>query len=625
MMSPMDATRTPDPILAELSALRRFDGSPAEFWPRYTQVLARLAGAQRLVLLLASDESSARLRRLADWTGETPLGSLSTPFQNAVPTLASACASAPCAETVLGVGVSPDTAHRAVAVRLPLPGSADRLVAVGLLTESTPSRAQDTVDALRWASDVPTLYLAHRNGSGSAPTRSGTGEASKTVLDLALRIDSQQDFRGAALTLVNALAERLGCDRVSLGWLEGGAVRLKAMSRTERFDPRMAAVIGLEQAMEECLDQDDEILWPPPSGSRSVSRVHGHHARDQHLEHLASVPLRIDGQPLAVLTCERSGAPLEAPALQGLRDVADAVVRRLSTLHRASPWWGARLLRNGRESAGRLLGPEHTAAKLLALLGAVGLVTLLLPIFPHRIEGTFRIRSEEVAVLTAPFQGHIRTVTGRPGDEVTHGAVVLSLDTDALMLEEAAAVADQTRHLREADKARANRNPAEMRIAQAQGEQAAARLALVRHRIAQASVRSPFDAVVVEGDLTERLGAPVQQGEALFRVARLRPLFIEWEVPEADLPDLPAAPVGEIAFVSRPHERFGFRVERVEPEAQSRETGSVFRGRGIPEGTVPGWWRPGMTGICKLDAGRRTLGWILTHRAIDALRLYLWW
>ncbi|MFM7215306.1 MAG: efflux RND transporter periplasmic adaptor subunit [Verrucomicrobiota bacterium] len=625
----MDASRTPDPILAELSALRRFDGTPAEFWPLYAQVLARLAGAQRVVLLVASDGPSSRLRRLADWTGETPLGSLSTPFQNAVPSLVTACAAAPCAEEILGVGLSPDTAHRAVAVRLPLPGSADRLVAVGFLLESTPSHVQDTVDALRWAGDVPTLYLAHRNGSTptTPPTPGGSTpeDPSRTVLDLALRIDSRTDFQGAALTLVNALAERFGCDRVSLGWLEGGAVRLRAMSRTERFDPRMAAVVGLEQAMEECLDQDDEILWPPRAGSRSISRVHGHHARDQSLEHLASVPLRLDGQPVAVLTCERSGAPLDAPALQSLREVADAVVRRLATLHRASPWWGARVLRNGRESTARLLGPEHTAAKLLALLGALALVALLVPIFPHRIEGTFRIRSEEVAVLTAPFQGHIRTVTGRPGDEVPHGAVVLSLDTDALVLEEAAAVADQTRHLREADKARANRNPAEMRIAQAQADQAAARLALVRHRIAQARIRSPFDAVIVEGDLTERLGAPVQQGEALFRVARLRPLFIEWEIPETDLPDLPATPVGEIAFVSRPHEPFGFRVERVEPEAQPRETGSVFRGRGVPEGTVPDWWRPGMTGVCKLDAGRRTLGWILTHRAIDALRLYLWW
>mgnify|MGYP006955695645 CR=1 FL=1 len=37
------------------------------------------------------------------------------------------------------------------------------------------------------------------------------------------------------------------------------------------------------------------------------------------------------------------------------------------------------------------------------------------------------------------------------------------------------------------------------------------------------------------------------------------------------------------------------------------------------------WWRPGMTGIGRLDAGNRTLIWLATHRTIDFLRLRLWW
>jgi len=623
----MDASRIPDPILAELSALRRFEGTPTELWPRYAKVLAGLSQAQRVVLLLAADGPPPRLRRLAEWTSETPLGSLAIPFQNAVPGLVAACTSGGWSEQTLGAGLSPETAHRAVAVLLPLPGSSERLVAAGLLLETPLQQVQLTVELLRLAADVPTLYLAQRQAASRTPTPAASAVESDAdiVLDLSSQLDRQQDFKGAAFTLVNTLAERFHCDRVSLGWLEGGSIRLKAMSRTERFDPKMAAVVGLELAMEECLDQDNEILWPPPAGGRAISRVHGNHARDHHIAHLVSVPLRLDGHPVGVLTLERNEAPLAEKGLLSLRKMADTVVRKVSDLHRSSPWWGARLLRDARESAGRLVGPEHTGAKLLALAGTLVLIALLLPIYPHRIEGSFRIRSEEVAILTAPFQGYIRSVAGRPGDALTNGAAVLSLDTDSLVLEEAAAVADQTRYLREAEKARANRNPAEMRIAQAQADQAAARLALIRHRIAQSTHRTPFEAVVVEGDLTERLGAPVQQGEALFKVARLKPLFIEWEVPEADLPDLLTTRTGEIAFVSRPHEAFGFRVERIEPEAQVRDSGAVFRGRGIPDGTPPEWWRPGMSGVCKLDAGRRTLAWILTHRALDALRLYLWW
>jgi len=40
---------------------------------------------------------------------------------------------------------------------------------------------------------------------------------------------------------------------------------------------------------------------------------------------------------------------------------------------------------------------------------------------------------------------------------------------------------------------------------------------------------------------------------------------------------------------------------------------------------VEKWWRPGMSGLCKLNVGRRTLWWILTHRTVDFLRMKLWW
>ena len=35
--------------------------------------------------------------------------------------------------------------------------------------------------------------------------------------------------------------------------------------------------------------------------------------------------------------------------------------------------------------------------------------------------------------------------------------------------------------------------------------------------------------------------------------------------------------------------------------------------------------RPGMSGLCKLNVEKRTLLWILTHRTVDFLRLWLWW
>lgn len=82
---------------------------------------------------------------------------------------------------------------------------------------------------------------------------------------------------------------------------------------------------------------------------------------------------------------------------------------------------------------------------------------------------------------------------------------------------------------------------------------------------------------------------------------------------------------GEISLASQPEETFEIKVTRIEPSAVVKEEGNVFLVRcELPEG-FSSWWKPGMTGVSKLNAGERTLLWIFTHRTMDFLRLRLWW
>src|SRR5207249_11584189 len=124
---------------------------------------------------------------------------------------------------------------------------------------------------------------------------------------------------------------------------------------------------------------------------------------------------------------------------------------------------------------------------------------------------------------------YIEKVFVRAGDPVEQGGALLALKTVELKLEEASAFADGTRYQREAEKARAGKALADMRIAEALTEQAKARLDLIRYHIANATIRSPFAGVVVEGDLRERIAAPVKQGDALYKVARTDTLYAEAE------------------------------------------------------------------------------------------------
>jgi hypothetical protein len=63
----------------------------------------------------------------------------------------------------------------------------------------------------------------------------------------------------------------------------------------------------------------------------------------------------------------------------------------------------------------------------------------------------------------------------------------------------------------------------------------------------------------------------------------------------------------------------------VEPSAVVSQKDNVFLVRCAFNRPVPGYFRPGMTGISKINAGRKTLLWIVGHRTVDFLRLKLWW
>lgn len=429
----------------------------------------------------------------------------------------------------------------------------------------------------------------------------------------------------AAMTLSNELADRLHADRAAIGWIRKGYVRLRAISHMERFEPKMAAVQSLETVMEEAFEQNAEILWPAPEGDAFITRDHGQFAAAEGSGHILSAPLRFGGACIGVATVERRARPFTADEVAWLRLCLDQAARLLNDLEAREGWFGARAWRGMRGLAARALGVEHTGAKLLALAGAAALLFLVFGRWPYRVEAPFTLRTDHAAVLPAPFDGYIEEVAVDKGDEVRAGDLLLSLDVGDLLLEEAAVLADLTRFHREVEKARAEDALAEMRMAAAQVEQASARLELVRRRIARSQLRAPFDGIVVEGDLKERVGSSVRQGDPLMKVARPDTLYAELRAGETGIAQVRSGATARLAFAGRPGDPFPMQVVHVAPMAQLHEGANVFIVRCRRDEGPEDWWRPGMSGVARIEAGQRSPVWILTHRTTDFLRLKFGW
>ena len=222
-------------------------------------------------------------------------------------------------------------------------------------------------------------------------------------------------------------------------------------------------------------------------------------------------------------------------------------------------------------------------------------------------------------------RGTSRRSWSRSATGSSSGQPLLKLDTSELIIERANTLAEIQRFASEAEKAEAERRISDMLIAQAQQKQAEANLNLLDYRIQMANVVAPYDSVVVEGDLTDRIGAPVEKGDILMRMTRMDNLYVEMKADERDIHDITHSTTGEFAFNSNPDAHFPFDVERIEPLAIPESAGNIFYVNGDIQGDVQDWWRPGMSGIAKINSGQRSLLWIFTHRLVDFLRLKLWW
>ena len=448
----------------------------------------------------------------------------------------------------------------------------------------------------------------------------------RSAMETLSAVNEHDRFAGGAMTFCNELASRYQSDRVSLGFLKGRYVHLRAMSHTEKFSRKMKLVQDIEATQEECLDQDVEIIHPAGQDATFVNRFTKELSTRHGPTAVVSLPLRRESKPCAVVTLERPAEkPFAAEEVESLRLTCELCTARVVNLYEHDRWIGAHAAAGMRKGLAALIGPKHTWIKALGLLGVLVVVFLLFAKGPYRAEAPFALEATRQQVLSAPFDGYLKSVSVRPGDSVEGGRTVLAtLETAELRLQLASAQAEQLGYAKQAAAALRDRKTAEAQIAQAQADKAAAQARLLEYEIRQASIVSPVGGSVITGDLERRIGAAVKTGEVLFEVAPLESLRAEISVPEEDIADVRESMEGELATASYPERRIAFTVERINPAAEVVNQRNVFKVRAQLH-ERPSWLRPGMEGVAKISIAQRHYAWVWTRKLINWVRMKLWW
>ncbi len=606
----------------EIEKLWHFEGRDAAFWVEMLRVFAlQLEAASGMILVnLKTDSGESQWTPVAVWPDAEETKQRLSGLRDGLIKLASESTGT---EPRLHC-TSAEGGIRSAALPLRIEDGESTCVAT-FIRYGSEDFFQPSERIEKLMMDTPLIYganpLAGNDSDSNATGDPGTPLA--TALTVGFLVNDETRFLAAAMVVCNELASRYGADRVSLGWLSGNYIKLKATNHTGKINRKMELSRLLEAAMEESIEQDDEIVWPGTATAAAIERDHERYARKAGVTHVASVPLRLDSSPVAAITVERV-QPFEQSDLEAMRLTADLCVRRLVDLHDRDRWFGARWASALKKGLGKVIGFEHTWVKVGALATMGVLAFLIFYPWPYKVKASFILQPAQVFHLPAPFDGYIESVTVRAGDTVKKDEALVTMDTAELGLNRAELSATIQRFVSEAQLARSEATPAEMHIAIAQAEETKSALQKVQYNLERASVRAPEDGVVLEGEIEDRIGSPVTRGEALLKLSQLKGMFAELRIPEADATRVAAGSEGEVAFESRPEVHFPIEVTQIEPLAVPEEKGTLLIARTRFNSDAPEWWRPGMTGTARIDCGTRSPLWIVTHRAIDYLRMRFW-
>ena len=263
----------------------------------------------------------------------------------------------------------------------------------------------------------------------------------------------------------------------------------------------------------------------------------------------------------------------------------------------------------------------RTRLTVAAVLLVVGFMTFMTG--TYRVTASASLEGKIQRAIVAPFDGYIATAHARAGETVAAGEVIAELDTEELLLQQQRHAAEMNEYTRQYRKALSNRDKTQAHIYKSQVSQAEAQLSLLEKKIERSTLVSKLDGIIISGDLSRSLGAPVKTGDVLFEVAPLDEYRLIVFVDEKQVVDVKQGFAGTLTLKALPGKKLPFVVHKVSPVFAEDENGIAYRVEARLLEQYAGL-RPGMEGVAKIDIEQRSYAWIYLHELFDLIRLWAW-
>ncbi len=433
----------------------------------------------------------------------------------------------------------------------------------------------------------------------------------------------QENYQKVLIQLVTELTKRFDCERVAFAEHKKHHCEVVALSNSLDFDERSNLMQKYSDAMDEAVEQDSHIVFPN-SKSTFIDHAHQRLADGFHTASLCTIPLVYQQQIFGAVTLMRSiKEPFDSETVNKCQLTMALVAPFLSSKKESEKSLTQKLFSTFKIKMGDIFGLKYLKLKLFAIASS------LILLFSSLLEIDFQVTSDAILegkiqrIVAAPIEGYLVSASVQAGDTVSKGDIMATLEDSELKLELAKLNGQIQQAQREYREALSAQDLVQVRVSSAQIKQITASRDLIVKQLEKIQLVAPFDGVVIEGDLTQMLGSPVERGDTLFKIAPLEGYRVILKVNERLISYVKQGQPGMLTLSSIPNRRLDLTVKKITAVANTDDGSNIFR----VEASLldaPDLLRPGMEGIGKINAGRAKLLWIWTHEMFDWLRLWFW-
>jgi len=476
---------------------------------------------------------------------------------------------------------------------------------------------------------IPLLELVVENAPVDSPKNEKPKNDAAPVLQSVVRAADFQSVKHLCFAIANSLCGKLRCEQIAMGLVQKQDIQLVAVSGVSEIPGSTPGVMAIRQAMAVCLDRNEATVSQPDGRlidqvESSPCKVHEAWRNATSGSCVATLPLRIDGQCVAVIALRRlERDPFCPDDLKRARVLAESFAPALPLVDRAN----RSMLRHAVDSLASLahhwcswngLGRKAiTLGMLAAIAWAVFGKT------EHRVMAPCKIVAESVFTVAAPFEGLVRNVLVQPGDHVVAGQPLVQIDTRDLETEKNQVKTQIVSNRIQANALLQERKSQEAFLLQAKIQVLQTEINLIQARIERAHICAPADGIILPTEIHRRIGQYVALGETLLQVADESRCHLEIETPVQQARYLMVNQQAAFLSNARPDQQLDCHITRISPSSEILRQENVVVAEAVLE-SKDEWMKIGTEGKIRINTGKKPIWWVHLHPVIDFVRVKLW-